>query len=509
MLMLDWGILLIGLPLSGALLTFVFHAQSRWLGIGTALTINGSLAALLMQFFASTGTQRYPIGSWGAPLGIELYLDGLSITMLSMCSLVGLAVSCYAPAYFHMQSADNRASTATDSVPFNKRSGSRSVRQINKGEYFWPLWLLLWTGLNALFLSADIFNLYVTLELIGLSAVALTALAGSQEALTSAMRYLLISLLGSLCYLLGVALLYHAFATVDLTLLAERMTAVPATWASLGLMATGLALKTALFPLHFWLPAAHGSAAAPVSALLSALVVKASFYLLLRLWLTLFEAFNPGVPDLLGLMGAAAVIWGSLQALRQARLKLLVAYSTVAQLGYLFIAFPLAAGHAGAWYGALYLALSHALAKGAMFLAAGNIQLFAGHDQITALERVAQQLPVSLMAFALAGVSIIGLPPSGGFIGKWLLLEAAISQGHWGWAIIILAGGLLAAGYIFKVIGYAFNQATTPHAVQPVPAVMQWSALLLAIGSLLLGLFAAQPLALLAVGSPFHSISLP
>lgn len=184
-------------------------------------------------------------------------------------------------------------------------------------------------------------------------------------------------------------------------------------------------------------------------------------------------------------------------------MKLLIAYSTVAQLGYLFIAFPLATNHAIAWQGALYLALSHALAKGAMFLAAGNILLFCGHDRISALDQVAQRLPLTLMAFSLAGISIMSLPPSGGFIGKWLLLEAAIAQGSWGWVLVMLAGGLLAAGYLFKVISHAFNQKEALQNTRSIPAIMQWSALLLAIGSLLLGLIVIQPLSLLDIGDPF------
>lgn len=485
----DLGIALVILPLTGALLAFLIHPHARWIGISTALAINIVLAWLLTDLVTSPQSYHYALGSWGAPLGIELHLDGLSAFMLMMSAVTGSGVSLYAFTCFRMQSTENDHSPA-----------------------FWPLWLFLWTGINALFLSADIFNLYVTLELIGLAAVALTALAGSRAALTSAMRYLLISLLGSLCYLLGVALLYHTYATVDLTLLAGRITAQPATQAALALITVGLLLKSALFPLHFWLPPAHGSAAAPVSALLSALVVKASFYLLLRLWLELFHPIHNLMPDLLGILGAAAIIWGSLQALRQIRLKLLIAYSTVAQLGYFFLVFPLTAGQSGemsssAWQGVLYMLLAHALAKSAMFLAAGNIQLFGGHDRIIELDHIAQRLPLTLAAFSLAGISIMGLPPSGGFIGKWLLLEVAIAQGRWGYAMIILLGGLLAAGYVFKVIGYAFTQGQMEGSISethPVPTVMQWAALALASGSILLGWYPAPLLELLAIGDPFH-----
>jgi formate hydrogenlyase subunit 3/multisubunit Na+/H+ antiporter MnhD subunit len=335
----------------------------------------------------------------------------------------------------------------------------------------------------------------------GLAAVALVALAGGAAALTGAMRYLLVSLLGSLFYLLGVALLYHSSGSVDIAILAQRVEPSPAVWAAVGLMSAGLLLKTALFPLHFWLPPAHASAPAPVSALLSALVVKASFYILLRLWLEVFPLGSAALGQLLGLLGATAVLWGGVQALRQTRLKMLIAYSTVTQLGYLFLAFPLASSIA--WKGALYLAVSHALAKAAMFMAAGNIVRFGGHDRIADLDRVAQRLPLTLTAFGLAGVSSMGLPPSGGFIGKWMLLDAALRGGQWWWVIILILGGLLAAAYVFKVIGYAFTQAGVLYPTRTVPITMEWAALALALAAILLGLFALWPLALMEVGLPF------
>lgn len=468
-----WAVALILLPLAGAICCFLFPRISRTLGLVTSFAIVISVIGLGWQLLEH-GSYRHAVSGWGAPLGIELYADGLSLLMLATTAIVGFAISVYSTTYFNPALA---------------------VR-------FWPIWMCLLAALNALFLSSDIFNLYVTLELLGLSAVALTALTGSKEALSGAMRYLLATLLASLAYLLGVALLYHSFGIVDITLLAEQMHASPAVWAALGLMAAGLMLKTAVFPLHFWLPPAHGSAPAPVSALLSALVVKASFYILLRLWFTLFEPLVDGdaINTLLGLLGCTAILWGSVQALRQTRLKLLIAYSTVAQIGYLFLVFPLAANMGSvAWNGMAYLIISHALAKSAMFLSAGNLLSFGGHDRIADLDRVVQRLPLTAAAFALAGVSIMGIPPSGGFIGKWLLLEAAFTQGRWDLAVVMILGGLLAAAYIFKVIGYTFIPAQVTHEAKSVSATMQWSALLLAIGAMLLGFLSVPVLSMLNI----------
>lgn len=473
---IDWGVIAIILPLAGGIACVLWPAMSKPAGLitvaGTALAIAG-LGWRIME----NGTYRHAVGGWGAPLGIDLFADGLSLIMLIMTALVGLGVSFYAKRYFSPHDAAR----------------------------FWPIWLFLLAALNALFLSADIFNLYVTLEITGLAAVALTALTGRIDALGGAMRYLLATLLGSLAYLLGVALLYHEAGSVDIATLAQRIEPNATVWTALGLMSAGLALKTALFPLSFWLPPAHASAPAPVSALLSALVVKASFYILLRLWLELFGAFAQGASMLFGLLGAAAILWGSLQALRQTRIKLLVAYSTVAQIGYLFLIYPLASAGNGMVAGmAAYLAFSHALAKSAMFLAAGNLMQFGGHDRIADLDRAVQRLPLTVAAFALAGVSIMGLPPSSGFIGKWLLLDAAMSQGRWDLAVVMIIGGLLAAGYIFKVLGYAFTQAEVPHDARAVPAEMEWAALLLAMSALLLGFMASEIFALIHPDLPVN-----
>ena len=298
-----------------------------------------------------------------------------------MTALVTLAASVYATAYF--------------THPDQRR-------------HFWPLWLLLLTSLNALFLARDLFNVYVTLELLGLSAVALSALGGTRAALQAAIRYLMLGLLGSLAFLAGVALLYTGYGTLDMPSLALRIEPGPSAWTAASLITAGLLIKTALFPLHFWLPPAHANAPAPVSAALSALVVKAAFYLILRVWLDLFAAIStPGVSYLLGLLGAAAVLWGSWKALRAERLKLLAAYSTVAQIGYLFLFIPLVmqlpegASREAALGGLVLLALTHGFAKSALFLAAGAIQQRAGHDRIRELDGTAQAMPATTFALGI------------------------------------------------------------------------------------------------------------
>jgi formate hydrogenlyase subunit 3/multisubunit Na+/H+ antiporter MnhD subunit len=412
--------------------------------------------------------------------------------MLIVTAGIGLAVMLYAMRYFEPE------------------PGRQSAEGTHRQQYFWPLFFFLWASLNALFLSGDIFNLYVTLELIGFAAVALVALAGKGPALSAAFRYLLVSLSGSLFYLLGVALTYGTYSTVDISSLADRVESGFAMWVALGLMTGGLVMKAALFPMHFWLPPAHANAPSPVSALLSALVVKGSFYILLRLW---FEAFTPlatpAAASILGWLGVGAILWGSIQALRQSRLKLLVAYSTVAQLGYLFLVFPLASSESSgftAWSGCLLFVGAHACAKTAMFLTAGNILHAAGHDRIRDLDGITHVLPVSVFAFALSGISLVGLPPSGGFAGKWMLLQAGVSEGEWIWVTTILVGSLLAAAYIMRVLTHAFTRIPEPDIPNPIPPVMEWTGLTLAMLAAVLGFFAQWPVDLLRIGAPFAAL---
>jgi formate hydrogenlyase subunit 3/multisubunit Na+/H+ antiporter MnhD subunit len=480
-----WTIaLLILSPLAAAGLAFVFPRSGRWLALATAL-VAGLATVQLTRLVLAGGAQIHRVGGWSAPLGIDLRADGLSVLMLLVTALIGIAVALYAQRYFGSEHDDHTA---------------------HRERYFWPLFLFLWTALNALFLSADIFNLYVTLELLGFAAVTLVALAGKRAALTAALRYLFVSLSASLFYLLGVGLVYGQCATVDLASLAAKAQPGPTLGVALALMTGGLLAKAALFPLHFWLPPAHANAPAPVSALLSALVVKGSFYILLRLWFEAFPALRtPAVAQLFGLLGAAAIFWGSVNALFQTRLKLLIAYSTVAQLGYLFLLFPLATSAAGGfttWSGGLIFLGAHACAKTAMFLTAGNILHAAGHDRIKDLDGITHVLPVSVFAFALAGMSLIGLPPSSGFAGKWLLLNAALAQGQWWWVAVMLIGSLLAAAYVVRVLAHAFTNVNGPQTPDPIPPVMEWTALALALLAVVLG-FAAHWLAeLLQVGAP-------
>lgn len=491
-----WAILI---PFAGAIACLLLRGRFiAWAGMTASLAVLGVCVNLLLHVWEH-GAQRVALGGWSAPLGIELYLDGLGALFMLLTSVVGALVGLYAKRFFE-QNAD------------------RSPDQQGMGPFFWPIWLMLWGGLNGIYLCSDIFNAYVMLEIVSLAAVGLTVLAGSKASLVAGLRYLMAALFGSLIYLLGVALVYAQFGGLNFFLLAEEMSVSGPALTAFSLMTFGLLIKAALLPFHFWLPPAHSSASAPASAILSAMVTKAAFFLLLRIWFVVFPAIlAPAAGQFLGFMGGLAVLWGSLQAVRQSRLKPLIAYSTVGQLGYLFFLFALlsapgaASGNepwaAMAWTGTVFHVFSHGLAKAALFLAAGCLLLAMGTDDLRAMRDIAGRLPVITFTLGLAGVSLMGLPPSAGFVAKWMLLRASLTSGQWWWAVIMVLGGLLTAAYVFKILSFTFVPSKDdPMDLRPVPAVMTLVALALAMLCAISGFRAEEVIALLHQGPALISL---
>jgi multicomponent Na+:H+ antiporter subunit D len=478
-------VLAVLVPFIGVLAGLVLggrHAQSVALvillpGLGLAIAIADALGR-------SGDTLVYLLGGRSPPLGIALRADGLAAVMLVITAVVICGIAVYALADFRTPPG---------------------VGEARAPLVFWMLLLAVWGSLNLVFVSGDLFTLYVALELLTFAAVPLVCLDGRGETLRAALRYVLFALLGSMLYLLGVVLLYGAYGTLDIPLLATRVRPESVTWAAAALMTTGLLAKTALFPLHLWLPPAHAGAPAAASAVLSALVVKGSFFLVVRLWFDVMPSVvTLPSAQLLAALGAGAILFGSVVALRQERLKLLIAYSTVAQIGYLFLMFPLAfdAGSAeiqrgDALTGGLLQAVSHATAKAAMFMAAGLIYAALGHDRIAELRGIARALPMSVLAFALGGVALMGLPPSGAYVAKKLLLDAAAETGQWWWDLVMQAGGFFTTSYVLLVLAHALWPADDPVKLRgPVSRLQEAAALALALCSMLLGLAAIGPVSL-------------
>lgn len=459
------------------------------LGIGAVITV-----AIAWAVMSAGQPLVYHLGGFAPPLGVALRADGFSAAMLGMGGIVLLLTAIFAMS----------------------EPGADGERRSPPA--FFMLLACLACALNLAFLAQDLFTLYVALELLTFAAVPLVCLEGKAGQLSAALSYLMFALFGSVLYLLGVVLAYGLFGTLDIATIAARLPSAGISWifaAALALMTAGLMAKAALFPFHLWLPPAHAGAPAAASAVLSAVVVKAPLFLLVRVWsdlapLPLTQAAAP----LLSACGSGAILFCGVMALAQVRLKLLIAYSTAAQIGYLCLMFPLAATTdpqwaALAWTGGTLHLLSHAFSKAAMFMAAGLIAETMGHDRIAGLTGAGRVAPLSLAAFGLGGLSLMGLPPAGGFVAKVMLLTVALQQQAWWIAIVILAGGLLAGGYVLKVIVIALRR---PDTALPPGRECSWRAivaLVLAFGAVLLGFIPLAPFAPLAIGQPLAAAVLP
>jgi formate hydrogenlyase subunit 3/multisubunit Na+/H+ antiporter MnhD subunit len=429
----------------------------RWGGYLTlAVSLASGLAAwLALESTAEVAQQEVLLGDWEEGLAIRLELTALSALLLLFTALIHGLVALYAQ--------------------FSRHGVSHA---------YWPLSCLLHATLAALWLSGDLFNLYVTLELLGLTSVALLTQSGSR-AWKPALDYLVLSLAASLCYLLGVAMLYGQYGVLDIALLSDVTENSGATQLALVLMTGGLMLKAAMWPLHGWLPAAHASAPTAVSALLSALVVKGPLFILWRLWSEVAPvdlAVQSG--PLFAAAGIAALTGGGYAALRSPYIKTLVAYSTVAQMGYAMMALGLLLYwqhpqmHIALWL----FVIAHGLAKASLFMAAGEIQNTLGTRRISGLRGATQTAPIAMFAFAVAGGSLIGLPPSGGFLSKWVLLGPLLNDPwSWPWAAGVFLGTLVSAAYVFRAVVMAFDRVHVKRANLNPDRTAQWLAMLPAL----------------------------
>ncbi|ALO45032.1 complex I subunit 5 family protein [Pseudohongiella spirulinae] len=460
---MNYALISLTAPLvSALLLVFLGYMSGRkhtglWVLGGSVVSLVS--AALALQSAMQAGLpQTINLGGWAEDLGISLRLSSLSALLLVFTAFIHLLVGTYARFSRHAPHQD-----------------------------FWMLSAFLHASLNALWLSADLFNLYITLELIGLAAVAMVALSGAR-AYKAASDYLLLSLAASLIYLLGVVLIYAQYQTLNLVHLASISSDNTLTRLALVLMTAALMLKGALWPLHLWLPAAHASAPTAVSALLSGIVVKAPLFILWLIWTELAppelaKQVGPAVAAA-GMIALSAAGWS---AMRTPYIKVLVAYSTIAQLGYALMALGLLMSwqlpqlHIALWL----FVIAHGLAKTSLFLAAGEMQGTLGTKRLSGLRGATQTVPVAMFAFAVAGGSLIGLPPSGGFLAKWVLLEPMLNQPqYWPWALGVLLGTLVSAAYIFRVVALSFDRARiNPPDRQPdraghwlalLPALLVW-----------------------------------
>ncbi len=447
----------------------------------------GSLAAALGALSAcgDGSVLSYAYGGWPPPFGIEARVDGFGALLSTLTAGVALAIFVYA------------GPSLRSELPRDEPA-------------FFATALLLVGALQGMTVTADLFNLYVFLEISSLAAYALVAVGGGAASLAS-FRYLIIGTVGASFYLLGVAYLFALTGSLNGADVAAALADVPRSPAlvmALSLITIGLGLKMAIFPLHGWLPDAYTYAPSVSSALLGGLMTKVSTLALIRF---LYGVFAPShgewvasVGSVIGVLGGAGILAGSVMAVAQRDLKRMFAYSSVAHLG--FIAVGVGLGNEAGLAGAVFHMLAHGVAKATLFLIAGGVVYRLGTRNIDALAGMHRTMPISTVALVVAGLSMIGIPPSAGFYSKWYLMMGCLDAGRPDLFAIVVAGTLLSAWYFLRLFEVIFftpdaNSGKTKGAELPAAMLAPIGAgalVLVVLGllnqSVLEGVIAATPL---------------
>jgi multicomponent Na+:H+ antiporter subunit D len=442
------------IPLVGALLAGFLRRG------GTAFAL-ALLVSWIMPFIAvamlwqvlSSGPISYHLGGWEPPWGIEYRVDALNGLVLVLVSVVGAVI-----------------------MPFARRSIAFEIEDWREA-WFYCMYLLCLTGLLGIAITGDAFNAFVFLEISSLSTYVLIALGPDRRALIAAFQYLIMGTIGATFYVIGIGLLYLLTGTLNMSDMAARLGQA---WpgqsqtvvAALAFVTVGVSLKLALFPLHMWLPNAYAYAPSWATAFLSATATKVAIYLLVRFFFSIFgvaiEIRALPVTEIIVALSLAAMFVASLIAVFETNLKRMLAYSSVAQIGYITLGIGLA-NQAGLTGGLVHL-VNHALMKAALFLAVGAIFYRGCIVRLHDLAGIGRRMPLTMAAFTIAGFGLIGTPGTSGFISKWYLAIGALEKGWWVLVLLIMASSLLALVYVGRVLEVAWLREPAPaiaHATDP------------------------------------------
>lgn len=434
----------------------------RWAEkIAASFVIASLLSALYMTSvllikIQQSGSIFYHMGGWPPPWGIEFKADSLRVFMLMIIISVSLWVFIYAV---------------------------RDLKHELKKEvigWYYTLFALLVGSMAGMALTNDLFNLFVLMEICAISACAIISIKEERECLEASFKYLILSAMGTGCFLLGVAMLYMATGYLNYTYLqlelAETLTLYPRNiFSAAALFIVAFGTKAALFPLHVWLPDAHASAPSPSSAMLSGLVIKIYAFALFLIFYEVFpREFLVLIPltEIILWLAALGTMFGSIYAMLQTDLKKMLAYSSIGQIGYIFMGIGFA--HHLALVGGFYHIMVHAVTKALLFMTAGTIIYATGVRQIKDLAGIGRALPLTMLAFTIGSASMIGIPGTGGLISKWYLSLSALEIGRPFFVLVILASSLLNAIYYMPIVINAFmHQDDFKFEVKPVPKIMQ------------------------------------
>ena len=455
-------VLQVALPLLGAVICAMVQRGIYAWAIATAVSwMLPFIAGYLLLQAVTVGPISYALGGWEPPWGIEYRVDVVNAFVLVLVSAVGAVIMPYA-----------RQSVASEIAP-------------ERQAWFYAMYLLCLCGLLGITITDDAFNAFVFLEISSLSTYVLIALGRDRRALLAAYQYLILGTIGATFYVIGIGLLYTMTGTLNLVDIAGRIDDIETTrpiLAALAFLTVGISLKLALFPLHVWLPNAYAYAPSVATAFLAATATKVAIYLLLRFF---FSVFGVGfvfdtlpVTTIFLALSVAAMFGASIVAVFQEDVKRMLAYSSVAQIGYITLGIALA-NQSGLTGGIVHL-FNHAVMKSALFLVLGAIFYRIGSVKITEFGGLGYRMPLTMGAFVIAGLGIIGVPGTAGFISKWYLAQGALEAGDW-WIVFLLFGssvisilyiGRVAEVAWFKPVSEKAASATDPPISMLVPALI-------------------------------------
>jgi len=435
-------ILSVLVPLIAAPLAMLFanrHIAFLISFIASAISFVASCYLLLAVFDGSVIS--YHVGGWAPPLGIEYRIDAANALVLVIISMISTVVLPYARVSIQHEIAENQHTL------------------------FYACFLLCFTGLMGVTATGDAFNVFVFLEISSLSTYVLVALGAKSDkrALSAAYDYLILGTIGATFFVIGLGMLYMATGTLNMADLASRIDDLESNKtvrSAFAFIVVGMGLKVAIYPLHKWLPGAYTFAPSAVSAFLAATATKVAIYVVLRFMFSVYSTkfgFERSTLELIILpVGLIAMFLGSFVAIYQLNFKRLLAYSSIAQIGYMVlgIAFISTTGVSAT----LVHLFNHAITKGALFLAVGAIIYRIGSPHLPRMAGLGRQMPWTSAAIVLAGLSLIGVPGTAGFVSKWVLLQGAFEKGWWPIALLIVASSLLAVIYVWKVVETLYLQ---------------------------------------------------
>lgn len=421
------------------------HSKLAWLLSLLVSALAFAISVVLLQQVMSSGTIVYALGGWDAAWGIEYRIDQLNGFLAMIVTAISTVVLV----------------AAQTSIQKEIPQGRQTL--------FYVLYLLSLAGFLGIVTTGDAFNVFVFLEISSLSAYSLIALGKDRHALWASYQYLIMGTIGATFILIGIGLMYQMTGTLnmqDLSRLLPEVSQTRTVFTAFAFVIVGICLKLALFPLHLWLPNAYAYAPSIVTSFFAATSTKVAIYLLIRFTFTVFGlSFSFTTLPLQTLfltLGLLGIFVASTVAIYQTNVKLLFAYSSVAQIGYMIVGYSISS--VGGLMATLLHVFNHALMKGAVFLALGAVMYRLGSVQLSDFKGLGRQMPLTMAAIVVGGLSLIGVPLTVGFVSKWYLVLAAIENGWWPVAVLVLLGSLLAIVYVWRIVEVAYFQQPDPEA---------------------------------------------